>query len=104
MEYTISESQRGLAMHCRLNLPGGLHARPAARLARTAQNFAADISIQTEDGEVDVKSMLDILSLALSGTSELTILANGRDARPALQEISALLESLHQTERQAWQD
>lgn len=62
MEDVIEETPRGLALRLTLNLRGGLHARPAARLAQEAQRYAADIQLIGETGEVDAKSMLDILS------------------------------------------
>ena len=36
MEDVIEETPRGLALRLTLNLRGGLHARPAARLAQEA--------------------------------------------------------------------
>ena len=42
----------------------GLHARPAGKLAHTAHNFKASISIVCQDQEVDAKSILEILTLA----------------------------------------
>ena len=44
----------------------GLHARPAARLAKEMQRFASSVAIVADTGEADAKSMLDILSLALA--------------------------------------
>ena len=72
MEDVIEETPRGLALRLTLNLRGGLHARPAARLAQEAQRYAADIQLIGETGEVDAKSMLDILSLAPPANAELS--------------------------------
>ena len=41
MEDVIEETPRGLALRLTLNLRGGLHARPAARLAQEAQRYLA---------------------------------------------------------------
>ena len=73
---------------------GGLHARPAAKLAQEAQRFTADIRIETENGQADAKSMLDVLSLALPQDAELTLTASGPDARAALEGLAVYLDSL----------
>lgn len=94
MEVKIEETPRGMAARIALNLRQGLHARPAARLAQLAQTYSADILIVTETGEVDAKSMLDILSLAPQGNAELLLLAHGVDAREALHGLSHFLLNL----------
>jgi phosphocarrier protein len=62
----------------------GLHARPAAKLAQEAQKFKASIKLQYGDREVDAKSILDILTLAVPGGSTLTLCADGEDAEDAI--------------------
>jgi Phosphotransferase System HPr (HPr) Family len=82
---------RGVAREVSIKLPRGLHSRPSARLAQLAQNFEAAISIISENGEADAKSMLDVLSLAIPVNSVAIILAKGADADMAVEEISAFL-------------
>lgn len=94
MEYAIEQTPRGLALRVGLHLRNGLHARPAARIAQEARRFAADILLRSATGEVDAKSMLDILSLAPAPGAELTLLANGADAREALEALARLLAAL----------
>ena len=55
---------RGVAREVSIKLPRGLHSRPSARLAQLAQNFEAAISIISENGEADAKSMLDEIGRA----------------------------------------
>ena len=81
----VQETPEGLALPVTLHTRGGLHARPAARLAQEAQHFSSDIQIQ---------SMLDILSLAISAGCSLTLLARGDDAREALTALADYLENL----------
>ncbi|MCK9240294.1 HPr family phosphocarrier protein [Desulfocurvus sp.] len=71
----------------------GLHARPAARLAKEAQRFACDISLVVDGQEVDAKSILDILTLAASPGCTMTIRAKGSDAPLAVRSISELFSS-----------
>ncbi len=75
MEDVIEETPRGLALRLTLNLRGGLHARPAARLAQEAQRYAADIQLIGETGVVDAKRMLVIHSLSPPSNAVLTLLA-----------------------------
>ena len=94
MEDAIEQTPRGLALRICLGLRNGLHARPAARLAQEAQRYASDIQLVSDTGEVDAKSMLDILSLAPPANAELTLLAQGDDAREALSGLAQFLTNL----------
>ncbi len=94
MHDAIAETAEGLKLPLILRARGGLHARPAAKLAQEAQRFAADIRIESENGQADAKSMLDVLSLALSQDAALTLTASGPDARAALEELADYLDSL----------
>lgn len=96
MSMSIEETPEGLCLPLTLRLRGGLHARPAARLAQEAQRFAADISLRSDESSADAKSMLDILSLALPEESRVTIVANGADAREALEALAACLDGLRE--------
>lgn len=87
----IAETNHGLAIDLRIGLPYGVHARPAARIAQAARNFKSHIEIMSEYGEVDAKSMLDILSLALSYNASIRLLATGPDAKEALVKLYFLL-------------
>ena len=92
MNMSIEETPEGLALPLTLRLKGGLHARPAARLAQEAQRFTAEISLRSDDASADAKSMLDILSLPEE--SRITLLASGDDARQALEALASCLDSL----------
>ncbi len=71
----------------------GLHARPAALVARTAQEYAAELRLVTPHQSVDAKSILDILSLAAVKGTPLTIRGKGSDAQPALEAIAGLIRA-----------
>lgn len=94
MDIELEESPRGLALELTLCLPLGLHARPAAKMARAAQKFQSQITLVTDAGEADAKSMLDILSLAPGPNARLTILANGPDARESILGLVQILTQL----------
>jgi phosphotransferase system HPr (HPr) family protein len=61
----------------------GLHARPAATLARTAQMFRAETRLICGENSADAKSILDILALAASRNTELILECRGEDAASA---------------------
>ncbi|MDR0827636.1 MAG: HPr family phosphocarrier protein [Desulfovibrio sp.] len=71
----------------------GLHARPAARLAQAAQEFAAQVWLQYGSMRVDAKSVLDILSLSAARGATLTIGAEGADAERALTALEEIFNS-----------
>jgi phosphocarrier protein len=62
----------------------GLHARPAAILAKEAGKFDSTIQLVLDNVEVDAKSVLDILSLAAVQGKTITIKAAGPDAETAV--------------------
>lgn len=68
----------------------GLHARPAAVLAREAQRFPCDVRIVHNGDEVDAKSILDILTLAAGQGSNLDIVASGPMAEEAVIHLAQL--------------
>lgn len=71
----------------------GLHARPAGKLAQTAQSFAAEIQLVHDDQEVDAKSILDVLTLAAGPGEVIEIRAYGDDAAQALDGLEALFRN-----------
>lgn len=87
----IIQTDRGLMTHLILALPKGLHARPSAKVAQTAREFKSDILLIGENGEVDAKSMLDVLSLSSPPRAHLTLIAKGSDAKQALERLYVLL-------------
>ena len=70
----------------------GLHARPAAILAKEASKYKSDIKIVMDKTEVDAKSILDILTLAASKGKSLKLVAKGEDAKEAIENIQSLIE------------
>lgn len=70
----------------------GLHARPAAVLAREAQRFPCDVRIVQNGDEVDAKSILDILTLAAAHGTNLDIVASGPLADEAVSHLAGLFQ------------
>ena len=68
----------------------GLHLRAAAQLVKASSKFKCRVLIKNQDGHVDVKSILNLLALAATYGSELTIVFQGEDARDAQAAIQNL--------------
>ena len=83
----------GYCLRVRVLNEQGLHARPAARLAQEAQKFHSDIHLRHEGEDVDAKSILDILTMALGHGSELEVRADGPDAQDALRHLGELFRN-----------
>jgi phosphocarrier protein HPr len=71
----------------------GIHARPAALIAQTANRFASEILIEREDSRINAKSIMGIITMAASYNSVLTICADGTDEKEAVEAIEALFEN-----------
>jgi phosphotransferase system HPr (HPr) family protein len=72
--------------------PYGLHVRPAHDFAVMANRFDSTIELIRDNERVNGKSTLDILLLAAKEGSTLTIVATGRDAREAVEELAKLFQ------------
>jgi len=78
----------------RLSLAHGLHARPAARLAKAIGELDAAAEIVAEDGRTaSARSPVAMLGLGLRHGAMLTIRAGGSQAERAVQTLVAMLES-----------
>lgn len=64
----------------RVSDPNGLHARPAALLARAASLFEADVLVQRGDAVARGKNLLELLTLCAGPGELLTVVTEGVDA------------------------
>lgn len=71
--------------------PTGIHARPAAYIAKLAAQFDATIRLAYKDKEVDAKSIVGVMSLAAQAGEEVCISAEGNQAEAAMNAIVDLL-------------
>ncbi|MCD1655421.1 HPr family phosphocarrier protein [Treponema zuelzerae] len=71
----------------------GIHARPAALIAQTANRFSSEILIEREDTRINAKSIMGIITMAASYNSVLTICAAGPDETDAVGAIVALFDN-----------
>ncbi|MGH7003395.1 MAG: HPr family phosphocarrier protein [Alphaproteobacteria bacterium] len=69
----------------------GLHARAAAKLAKLAATFKADITVTRGDTTVSARSIMGLMMLAAAKGSTIDIAARGPDAEAALAAAAALV-------------
>ena len=72
--------------------PVGLHIRPAYLIARLANGYESTIEIIKDGQSVNGKSVLEILMLAATQGTILTLVARGRDADQALEALVLVIE------------
>jgi PTS hybrid protein len=77
-----------LTAHVVVRNPLGLHARPAAVLARSMAGFDAQVQV---DG-VNAASVLELMKLGATQGRELTVSATGPQARVAVDAFVAAVE------------
>jgi len=75
-----------------VKLKTGLQARPAAFFVQEANKYHADIFVEKGNKKVNAKSIMGIMSLAVSTGAEIAISAEGLDAEQAVTNLKALVE------------
>ncbi|AHI53505.1 phosphocarrier protein Hpr [Spiroplasma sabaudiense Ar-1343] len=70
----------------------GLHARPASVLAKEASKFQSEIKIKSEGKEGNLKSIMNVMALAIKSGAEITIEATGADEKEAIAAIEKAMK------------
>jgi phosphocarrier protein HPr len=76
-----------------ISIPEGLHLRPAAILAKTADCFESAITVCCNGCEAEAKSALSLILLEASYGNEITVIAKGHDAVGAMAAIKQLFKA-----------
>lgn len=71
----------------------GIHARPASVLVSTANKFESDVFLIHKGKEVNLKSILGVMSLGIGANEDFTIRASGADAQDAIDELATTLQN-----------
>jgi len=64
--------------------PHGMHARPATALLRLARQFKSEFSLKKDGNKIQMKSMLNILSLSLKCGDTISVIIEGDDESQAV--------------------
>ncbi|MBZ5202500.1 HPr family phosphocarrier protein [Planomicrobium chinense] len=75
-----------------VQLKSGLQARQAALFVQEANRFNSDVYLEKDDKKVNAKSIMGIMSLAISKGTDVKISADGKDEQTAVDSLAALIE------------
>ncbi|WP_064093013.1 HPr family phosphocarrier protein [Rossellomorea aquimaris] len=67
-----------------VKLKTGLQARPAALFVQEANRFSSEIFLEKDGKKVNAKSIMGLMSLAISSGSVISLVAEGSDEEEAL--------------------
>ena len=71
----------------------GLQARQAALFVQEANRYTADIFLKKDDRQVNAKSIMGIMSLAIARGTVVTLMAKGTDEEKALSSLAEIVEN-----------
>ena len=71
----------------------GLHARPATYFIQEANEFKSGIWVEKEERRVNAKSLLGVLSLGIVKGTAITLIADGPDAKEAVEALAQLVDN-----------
>ena len=66
----------------------GIHARPTTLLVQAASKFNSDINLEYNGKSVNLKSIMGVMSLGVGQGADVTITADGDDAKEAIEAIA----------------
>lgn len=75
-----------------VKLKTGLQARPAAQFVQEANRFSSDVFLEKDGKKVNAKSIMGLMSLAISSGSKITISTDGNDEAEALAALAKFIE------------
>ena len=78
----------------RIQLNGGLEARPVAMLVQVASQHDSTVYLESEGKKVNAKSIMGMMSLGFGNGDALEIEANGPDEEVAVEEMKNYIESV----------
>ncbi|MGO1060542.1 HPr family phosphocarrier protein [Planococcus sp. FY231025] len=75
-----------------VQLKSGLQARQAALFVQEANRYNADVYLEKDSKKVNAKSIMGIMSLAISKGTSVIISADGSDEESAVEALSSLID------------
>ncbi|WP_102275818.1 HPr family phosphocarrier protein [Cytobacillus massiliigabonensis] len=75
-----------------VKLKTGLQARPAALFVQEANRFSSDVFLEKDGKKVNAKSIMGLMSLAVSSGTVITLIVDGKDEAEALEELSSYIQ------------
>ena len=75
-----------------VQLKSGLQARQAALFVQEANRYSSDVYLEKGNKKVNAKSIMGIMSLAVSKGTNVTISADGADEESAVDALAQLID------------
>ncbi|GAB2665745.1 dihydroxyacetone kinase phosphoryl donor subunit DhaM [Saccharopolyspora gloriosae] len=88
----VADAAESITEEIELRNEVGLHARPAALLARSLTGLQADVRVRAGESEADAASVLGLMGLGARKGDRITLVATGADAGAAVQRILDLVD------------
>ena len=77
----------------------GLHARASAKFVKLAATFDAEVTVSKDGATVDARSIMGLMMLAAGPGSRISIHAEGREARSAVDALAELVTNRFEEDR-----
>lgn len=74
-----------------VELASGLQARPAAEFVQKANGYVSEVFLEKGGRRVNAKSIMGLMSLAITTGEPITIIANGKDDQTAVDELTSFV-------------
>ncbi|MFD1067728.1 HPr family phosphocarrier protein [Oceanobacillus locisalsi] len=75
----------------KIELDSGLQARPAAYFVQEANRFDSHIFLENDQKKVNAKSIMGLMSLALTKGVEIKLIIEGEDEEEAMEHLTSLV-------------
>ncbi|WP_409251947.1 HPr family phosphocarrier protein [Bacillus sp. SCS-153A] len=75
-----------------VKLKTGLQARPAALFVQEANRFSSEVFLERNGKKVNAKSIMGLMSLAVSSGTEITLIADGTDEEEAVKHLTDFVQ------------
>lgn len=70
----------------------GLHNKQATYFIQKANEFRANVWVEVDERRINAKSLLGVLSMAITSGTVVTLIADGPDEETAVKTLSKMLE------------
>ncbi|WP_163970509.1 HPr family phosphocarrier protein [Oceanobacillus halotolerans] len=77
----------------RVELETGLQARPAAKFVQEANRYSSDVFLEKDGKKVNAKSIMGLMTLAVTPGETITLIAEGSDEEAALNDLTAFVQN-----------
>lgn len=76
----------------KVELAEGLQARPAALFVQEANHFQAHVFLEKGDKRVNAKSIMGVMSLAITTDESIKLIAEGTDEEEAIDKLTTFVQ------------